>query len=152
MLVPAVRALPMSWWAAIAIVLLSMAADIRGRTRRNEEGEEGDPMNPYRYQHEKIGNAVGALMSLTMTVERRMRGAMSEFLGAYHDSDARAGSPSYYEDILAIAGDVRDERWTTKLSSEQRDRLSTAFLTLDRVISHEFYRVEARSAPASADP
>lgn len=140
--VPSLRGLAWPWWVVVAIVLASLAADIDARTGPGVRVARV-PMNPYRYQHERIGGAVGTLMSLTMTSERRMQGAMGEVLEAFQQSDVGAGPHSCYVKILDIAGDVRDERWTTRLTPEERDRFSTAVWDLDRAISRAYYRVEA---------
>jgi hypothetical protein len=103
-------------------------------------------MNPHRYQHEKLGAAIHALMLPELPFERKLAGAMGEFWHAFHISTPSGMALDHYMTIKQIMGDA-DESWedrAKRLDSVQRTRIVTAFWELDRAVSRDYYTYEAQ--------
>lgn len=83
------------------------------------------------YQHEKIGAAVYALMSLTMSNSRRIMGAMHELDLAFRNDPPPVGSEQYLEKIHSIMrGSGSYEEKASLLNETQLHELSKAFWEL----------------------
>jgi hypothetical protein len=101
-------------------------------------------MNPYGYQHEKLGAAIHALMSPSLAFEEKLAGAMHEFLLAFHHATPSGSALTYYLKIKEIMGD--EGTWKDRAASLpelRRSSIVTAFWELDRAVSRDYFTYQA---------
>lgn len=100
-------------------------------------------MNPHRHQHERVGDAIRSLMSLTMPAEDRIVGAMTQLHYAFRKSKPAGEAFEFYDRIMQIVGTGPVQARASRLSGDELYRLSTAFWELDRRIAKAYYTFEA---------
>ena len=99
-------------------------------------------MNPFRYQHEKLGDAVSALLQPDVPFERRLAIALGEFSLAFHQGTPSDSALEYYLKIKEIMGEGNFEERAKTLTAIQRSRVVSAFWELDRKVSRDYYTYE----------
>ena len=93
-----------------------------------------------RHQYEKLGNALRALMSLTMPTPQRIAHAMRELALAFPDRPVPEWAAKHVDTIRSIAGGDGDtEARAQALGESQLNQLSAAFLELYTVASREYW-------------
>ena len=95
-----------------------------------------------RHQHEKIGNAVRALMSLTLSGPQRLEAAAGELAVAYADGevpDWAAPHVATIHEILGADGGASSGSAPTALDAVERERVTQAFFELYTVACREYW-------------
>jgi hypothetical protein len=100
--------------------------------------------NPFRYQHEKLGDAILDLMLPDITFERRLVAAMAEFLHAFHQTTPSGLALEHYLKIKEVMGDGPYEERAKTLTPTQRTEVVRRFWELDRAVSRDYYTYETR--------
>ena len=102
-------------------------------------------MNPYSYQHEKMGDAIQYLMRPDLPFEKKLVAGMMEFEHAFHASPPSDSGFNHFDKVKQIMGHSGswEERATT-LTPLQRSELVKAFWELDRAVSRDYYTYEAK--------
>lgn len=99
-------------------------------------------MNPYDYQKKCIGDAVSILMSLRLSRDERIAGAMGEFRLAFGHSIPSGEALTYYLKIKEIMGDGPTRARIPMLTDANLLLLSGAFWELDRKVQGAYYEAE----------
>ena len=99
-------------------------------------------VNPFRYQHEKMGAAISALMLPDAPFERRLLHAMNEFTLAFHHGVPSGSALTYYLKIKEVMGDGPYEQRARALNETQQHQIVTAFWELDRAVSRDYHTYE----------
>jgi hypothetical protein len=93
-----------------------------------------------RHQHEKLGNALRVLMSLTTPAPQRVAHAVRELALAFRDRPVPEWAAKQVDAIRAIAGAGDNvEARAQALDESQLDAISAAFLELYTVACREYW-------------
>jgi len=93
-----------------------------------------------RHQHEELGNALRALMSLTTPAPQRVAHAMRELALAFRDRPVPEWAAKHVGTIRSIVGnDGNVEARAQALGELQLDEISAAFLDLYDVACREYW-------------
>jgi len=93
-----------------------------------------------RHQHEKIGNAVRALMSLTLSVPQRLETAARELAVAYPDGQVPDWAAPHLATIHEVLHtDATEAPATVTLDALERERLTNALFELYTVACREYW-------------
>ncbi len=100
-------------------------------------------LNPYRYQHQEMGEVTHLLMSLTTPPEERIAGAGGAFYNAFaHDRLPSGGTLQWWNKVRQILGHDWTPESARDLTPSQRHDLVVVFWELDRAVSRDYYRFE----------
>jgi hypothetical protein len=99
-------------------------------------------VNPYDYQKKCIGEAVSILMSLRLSSEERIAGAMGEFRRAFDTTMPSGEALDWYLRIRSIMGDGPTRERIPTLTDANLSLLSEAFWELDRKVQRAYYEAE----------
>jgi hypothetical protein len=102
-------------------------------------------MNPYSYQHERMGEAIRYLMLPDVPFEKKLTAGMMEFEHAFHTSPPSDSGFNHFDKVKQIMGPSGpwEERART-LTPLQRSQVVEAFWELARVVSRDYHTYEAR--------
>jgi hypothetical protein len=92
-----------------------------------------------RHQHEKVGSAVQALMSLTAPATMRVRRAISELALAFESAVPEWAAPQMaaVRSVIGAGGDL--EARVEGLDAQALDQLTTALFELYTVACREYW-------------
>src|SRR2546422_10841818 len=108
-------------------------------------GDRGNEMNPYSYQHEKMGEAIHYLMLPYVPFEKKLVAGMMEFEHAFHMSLPSDSGFNHFDTVAQIMG--RSGPWEERaatLTPLQRSQVVKALWELDRAVSRDYYTYEAQ--------
>jgi len=102
-------------------------------------------MNPYSYQHEKMGEAIHYLMLPDVPFEKKLVAGMMEFEHAFHMSLPSDSGFNHFDTVAQIMG--RSGPWEERaatLTPLQRSQVVKALWELDRAVSRDYYTYDAQ--------
>jgi len=102
-------------------------------------------MNPYSYQHQKMGEAIHYLMRPDVPFEKKLVAGMMELEHAFHASLPSDSAFNHFDELTQIMG--RSGPWeerATTLTPLQRSQVVKAFWELDRAVSRDYYTYETQ--------